>query len=123
MSSLVTFNETRTSDCYQNYYESNILITYLFYFFSLSLIMMSYIITYYMELYRKLYYEVRNSRNTIETIYKIIDKDESSDDESSDDESSDDESSDDDDQEDMSRKMDTIFRFMMDEIERSKKDK
>ena len=118
MTSVVTFNESDLDDCYQNYYESNLLTTYLFYFLSLSLIMMSYIVTHYMELYRKLYIEVRASRKSIEQIYEYMNRD-SSDDESS---SSDDDSSDEDIiNENMSDKMDSILKFMANEIERSKK--
>ena len=118
MNSVVTFNQSDLNDCYQNYYESNLLTTYLFYFLSLSLIMMSYIVTHYMELYRKLFIEVRASRKSIEQIYNIIERDSSDDESSSDDDSSDEEII----NENMSEKMDSILTFMANEIEKSKKD-
>lgn len=113
MTSVVRFNETALDLCNRNNYESYLLTTYLFYFLSLSLIMMSYLVSHYMELYNKLYKEVKIMGRNIDEIYYTINRDSISDDSSEEEDFSD--------TENVSEKMDSILTFMANEIDRSKK--
>ena len=116
MTSVVRFNETALDLCNRNNYESYLLTTYLFFFLSLSLIMMSYLVSHYMELYNKLYKEVKIMSRNVDEIYYTINRDSISDD-SSEEEEEEDFS----DTENVSEKMNSILTFMANEIDRSKK--